>query len=170
MGSVVDQIKALRIPPELRQGQDEQLHHHMAKNVLATLVNTPTQRLAYDGLDPLTVLDPFQDSLAYLYIILAQIEMLPKSKSMPPQMLPGQEIWQKILRFVTNFDSLQIRYSGRVWFHFVDTLVKMAPLGKSNNISATSLLAQVLLRLDPSCGTLTTNHLDLVRMAIGSTS
>lgn len=172
MSSLVDQIRALRIPPDIRHGNDKELHHHMTKNILGSLNAVASNKLVSDnGQDPLTTLDPFQDSLGYLYILMAQISMYAsRTKSIPPQMMPGQEIWQKIVRFVSGFDPLQMRYSGKQWFPFVNTLSSLAPLGKSGGMTATHLLAQAMLRLDPSCGTLTTNHLDLVRMAVESTA
>lgn len=174
MSSLAEQLHALRIPPELHHGSPDQLEIHITGIMLRSLNSISPNKLASgsDGQDPLTVLDLFQDSLAYLYVLWAQIQILTGSnkKGVPPQSMPGGEIWQKIARFVPSFDPIQMRYSGRVWLHLVDNLVNMAGLGRSNNISATGLLAQAMLRLDPSGGTLTTTHLDLVRVALESTS
>lgn len=171
MGSLVDQLRALRIPPELRQGPPDQLDAHITGIMLRSLGGISHNKLGPGDQDPLTMLDPFQDSLAYLYVLWAQIQMFTGSKQgVPPQFMPGGDIWQKIVRFVPSFDPVQMRYSGKVWIHLINILVQMSGLGRSNNISATGMLAQAMLRLDPSGGTMTTTHIDLVRVALDSTS
>lgn len=169
MPGLVDQLLALRIPPDLRNGPRDELDAHIQKNIIGSLRSLSQSKLANgdSNVDPLAVLDPFADSLCYLYILNSQIQLIPtKSNQTPQQYMPGAELWQKVARFVYTFDPLQMRYAGKVWFHLIDAIIRMARLGKSGDMTGTQLLAQAMLRLDPSCGTLTSSHLDLVNLCL----
>ncbi|KAF3492041.1 COP9 signalosome complex subunit 3 [Arthroderma uncinatum] len=115
----------------------------------------------------LDILDPAKHSLAYLQVLLAyyQISQKPGKLTIPDTFQPGGEAWGRALEFFEVFDPIQIRYAGRDFTRLVETIARIAE-SVSRPLLAVQPLKSALLRLDPSCSTLTTTHTLFVRTCL----
>ncbi|KAK2861280.1 hypothetical protein FQN49_004366 [Arthroderma sp. PD_2] len=115
----------------------------------------------------LDILDPAKHSLAYLHVLLAyyQIAQKPGKLANPDTFQPGGQAWGKALEFFEVFDPIQVRYAGREFARLVEIIVIIAD-SNSRPLLAVQPLKNALLRLDPSCSTLTTTHALFVRMCL----
>jgi COP9 signalosome complex subunit 3 len=73
----------------------------------------------------LQVLDPTANSMAYAVTLRIRISAAMERKSME-QLQPGNRLWNKLVRFLENFDSVQMRYAGHEWRKLVDYVEQMA--------------------------------------------
>lgn len=106
-----------------------------------------------DKKDLLEMLDPAVNSIAYLVTLNKHIEAAGKDSKRLEQLLELAQI------FLTTCDPIQIRYVGEEWRNLFDFVCK----GSESDVSA---LVAALLRLDPSVGTFTSNHLKVLRLAV----
>ncbi|KAI9686353.1 MAG: hypothetical protein M1822_003698 [Bathelium mastoideum] len=104
-------------------------------------------------------LDPLKHSIAYLYTILAQLQAISpaKSKTFP------DELWSKLSIFCTSFDPVQIRYVGTEFCRLLEFLNTIARTYNSPAMPI-QLICAAMLRMDPSCATLTSTHLLYIRL------
>ncbi|KAM5437626.1 hypothetical protein MferCBS31731_005385 [Microsporum ferrugineum] len=115
----------------------------------------------------LDILDPAQHSVAYVQVLLALYQTTQKSgKSGSPEAFqPGGEGWKRALEFFETFDPIQVRYVGREFTRLVEIIVAAAH-SASQPLLAVQPLRNALLRLDPSCSTMTATHTLFVRMCL----
>lgn len=113
----------------------------------------------HDKKSLLELLDPAVNSVSYLYTLNHQVQTLQKdSKRLEP-------VFAQALVFLTSFDPIQVRYVGEKWrllFEWVCQIIDTQSLAASH----AGALAIAILRLDPSAGTFTTNHLRLLRLCL----
>lgn len=101
-------------------------------------------------------LDPSVNSIAYLYALVSHIEAANKdSKRL-------EVLVHQALVFFTVFDPIQARYVGEYWRSLWEW-TRDSLRGQTTDFSP---LAIGLLRLDPTAGTFTLMHLQLVRACL----
>ena len=113
--------------------------------------------------------------LAELHAVLSA-----KSKAIP------DEVWTRLSVFCTSFDPVQIRYVGREFCRFLETLELLARnynavrppqkyllLGNHNILTLNNqprlpiqLMCAAMLRLDASCATFTSTHVLYIRLCL----
>ncbi|EFQ98902.1 COP9 signalosome complex subunit 3 [Nannizzia gypsea CBS 118893] len=111
----------------------------------------------------LEILDPALHSVAYLNVLLAYYQVAQKSDKSSFQ--PGGEGWKKALLFFETFDPIQVRYAGREFTRLVEIIASIAN-SPYQSLLAVQPLKNALLRLDPSCSTLTITHTLFVRTCL----
>ena len=104
------------------------------------------------------MLDPAVNSIPYLFALLAHIQTA-------HDFAPGTPLWQKSTSFLHSFDPVQIRYVGSEWRHLMETMARCAELS-SNVQAAIDPMRASLLRLDPSSSTLTSVHVQFLRLCL----
>ncbi|KAJ5150976.1 COP9 signalosome complex subunit 3 [Penicillium canariense] len=111
--------------------------------------------------------DPGADSLAYLFLLHAQIHALQEAscETVPAGLLPPGRLWSRMVSYLKAFDPVQVRYAGQEWRQLVE-LVGQAAQMASKPILAVRLVRDAMLRLDPSCAVFTSTHLLLVQLCL----
>ncbi|KAM5352439.1 hypothetical protein ACJ41O_005162 [Fusarium nematophilum] len=102
-------------------------------------------------------LDPSTNSIAFIAILHSSLEL-----SNPPPGIDRSSLLDETLRFLLNFDALQIRYVGlslRKLLEHVATGRLFTPA------VAAEAIATAMLRIDPSGSMFTSTHLTLVKYA-----
>ncbi|KAF7712873.1 Uncharacterized protein PECH_001847 [Penicillium ucsense] len=112
-------------------------------------------------------IDPTADSLLYLYILRAQIQIFQEEsrQSLPAVLLPTGWLWSKIVSYLKSFNPVQSRYVGEEWRQVVELVAQIAQ-ASSQPLLAARVVRDAMLRLDPSCTVFTSTHLVLVRLCL----
>ncbi|KAF2724050.1 hypothetical protein K431DRAFT_282319 [Polychaeton citri CBS 116435] len=107
----------------------------------------------------LDLLDPSINTLPYLLCLVEQIKAAGKAKKKKEKALDHAVI------FLTSFDPVQVRYLGQDWRNIFEWSCHA-----SHDLGVLQLqfLAAALLRLDPSAGTFTTNHLVFLQCCLNN--
>lgn len=105
----------------------------------------------------LDLLDPAVNSIAYMVTFNRQISAAGKDQTQREKLLPYG------VKFLHEFDPVQVRYAGEEWRILWETVQQIFLEHSATDISS---LVTGMLRLDPSAGTFTINHLQLVRLAL----
>lgn len=105
----------------------------------------------------LDVLNPTTNTLPYLYALNAQAAHIGKDKSKAEEWLDYATV------FLASFDPVQIRYADEQWRLLIDGTMSICSGLKIRDLT---FLSTAMLRLDPSGGTFTSNHLRLVRSSL----
>ncbi|KAG6000199.1 hypothetical protein E4U21_005742 [Claviceps maximensis] len=107
-------------------------------------------------------LDPSLHSISYLFVL----QTLMESTNRVPQ-VPTKLLLDAIVKFIHNFDPIQIRYVG----HFLSVLLDKLRSGQLFSASAAvDLLATVILRIDATGSLFTSTHFMLAQLAYESNS
>ncbi|KAK5115195.1 hypothetical protein LTR85_009953 [Meristemomyces frigidus] len=107
----------------------------------------------------LELLNPSVNSIPYAATLVEQIKAMGKDKSRLDY------LFDHTLIFFASFDPVQVRYLGEQWNQLLDwAMGKLRTAG----IPDLSPIAGAMLRLDPTAGTFTTNHLKLLRACLYS--
>lgn len=105
----------------------------------------------------LDLLNPAVNSLPYLLALNAQWHTAGKDRAR------NEDACNRSIIFFSSFDPIQVRYAGEHWRNLWELAFDIYPrLG----VRDFSPLWTSLLRLDPTAGTFTTNHLRLVRLCL----
>ncbi|PHH62465.1 hypothetical protein CDD81_7112 [Ophiocordyceps australis] len=143
-----------RCPSPEDYGTNYALLHSALKDYAQSIFYMPkaTQGLIDENaLAILKLLDPSQDTLAFLFVIniaLAQKEV-------------SKEVLDKVVLFLCSFDVCQVRYAGAA---FSALLTKIASESLFPPVVTINLLVEAMVRLEPS-GTMFTNlHLPLAKL------
>ncbi|EME42395.1 hypothetical protein DOTSEDRAFT_45934 [Dothistroma septosporum NZE10] len=110
-----------------------------------------------DKKNVLEMLDPSVNSIPYLVALNNQLEANAKSPKALDQIYPYVQL------FLASFDPVQVRYVGEEWRKLFTEVHELLQSSRSDDVT---LLVGALLRLDPTAGTFTTNHLRIVRLAL----
>ncbi|KAH7011658.1 hypothetical protein EDB80DRAFT_397851 [Ilyonectria destructans] len=108
----------------------------------------------------LAKLDPAENSIAFLAILHASLD--PRH---PPAGIDRTALLDETLRFLLNFEPLQIRYSGLSFRKLLETIAAGQVFSPLVSIE---VLASAMLRMDPSGSMFTSTHLMLVKYAYES--
>ncbi|POS74600.1 hypothetical protein DHEL01_v207007 [Diaporthe helianthi] len=130
---------------------DIAVHSHLYR--IDELFSKDTATIAQHGFEILQLLDPAVNSISYL----AVFNTLSESASFPANVR-----LRALVQFLLTFDARQIRYVGS---HLTTWLDKVASGTLLPHDLAVEVLANAILRLDPSGAMLTSHHLSLVRLA-----
>lgn len=87
------------------------------------------------------------------------------ARQLPASVLPEGRLWSSITRLLVQFDPIQVRYVGKYFTKIVD-IVARGGEQTQNPVPAIQLLANVILRLDPTSSSLTTTHYQYVRLCL----
>lgn len=148
-------LKALESFPSKRK-VTEKTWDEQAKEFIRSLNTLPstTWTKPVDKQSLLDALNPQTNTIPYIYALTQQLRQLGKDKSKAEEWLSYATV------FLATFDPVQVRYVDEHWkllieqcFHLLSAL----------NIRDFTSITTGLLRLDPTGGTFTYNHLDLVR-------
>ncbi|OCK79465.1 hypothetical protein K432DRAFT_330100 [Lepidopterella palustris CBS 459.81] len=123
--------------------------------------------------DLLEILNPAVNTIAYCCALLARIQSCgehPKTpKHIPDTFRPGGPLWRKLVEFLETFDPVQIRYIGQDWRRLLEYTDRVSRIMGSPGM-AISAIRSAMLRLDPSTGTFTSNHLLFIRLCMEARS
>ncbi|KFY09060.1 hypothetical protein V492_05656 [Pseudogymnoascus sp. VKM F-4246] len=159
-------------PPPIQPLSDEQYDEGIKAQVknIRKLPGKTLLQATSGGEDILNIINPALNSIPYAFALLARVndvQNAPKSaqnNTPPAELLP---LWEKIVLFLENFDSKQVRYIGPETLEIITIVAALARhLGQPG--AAVSPIASAILRLDPEASTLTTAHLTLSRIALES--
>ncbi|KAJ4346978.1 uncharacterized protein N0V89_010911 [Didymosphaeria variabile] len=117
--------------------------------------------------DPLNVLDPTTNAIAYAYTLRHRIEAA--IKQTPDQVRPGGSLWNKLVLFLESFDPIQMRYAGEQWRKLVD-YVEVAARNEGAPALAIAPIRSAMFRLDPTTGTFTSTHLRFIQLCMETRS
>ncbi|KAF7538447.1 hypothetical protein G7Z17_g12627 [Cylindrodendrum hubeiense] len=109
----------------------------------------------------LAKLDPAENSIAFLAILQASLD--PRH---PPAGIDRIALLDETLRFLLNFEPLQIRYVGSSFRKLLEAITAGQVFSPLVSIEA---VATAMLRIDPSGSMFTSTHLMLVKHAYEST-
>ncbi|KIL96357.1 hypothetical protein FAVG1_01101 [Fusarium avenaceum] len=102
-------------------------------------------------------IDPSFDSIAFQAILLFSLET-----TTPPPGIDRPKLLDEILRFLLNFNPLQIRYVGLGFRRLLETVAAGKLLTPAVSVE---VIASSLLRMDPTGSMLTSTHLLLAKTA-----
>ncbi|PVH96379.1 hypothetical protein DM02DRAFT_122871 [Periconia macrospinosa] len=118
--------------------------------------------------DPLSVLDPAVNSIAYAFTLRLRIHNAIE-KNNTQTLKPGNALWNNLVRFLESFDPIQMRYAGSEYKKLVEYVEQIAR-GLDTPALALSPIRSAMLRLDPTTGCFTTAHLNFIRLCLESRS
>ncbi|KAF5010012.1 hypothetical protein FDECE_3791 [Fusarium decemcellulare] len=124
------------------------------------LLAAQRQVIAANAGQILESLDPSVDSIAFLAILQASLEL-----SSPPPGISRTALLDETLRFLLNFDPIQIRYVGTSLRRLLENVATGRIFSTAVAVEA---IATALLRIDPSGSMFTSTHLTLVKFAYQS--
>ncbi|KFX99021.1 hypothetical protein V490_01991 [Pseudogymnoascus sp. VKM F-3557] len=159
-------------PPPIQPLSDEQYDEGIKSQVknLRKLPGKTLLQATSGGEDVLNIINPALNSIPYAFALLArttevQNNLKSAQNNTPPvDLMP---LWEKIVHFLENFDSRQVRYIGPETLEIITIVAGLARhLGQPG--AAVSPIASAILRLDPAASTLTSAHLILARAALES--
>ncbi|KAI3398200.1 hypothetical protein diail_9677 [Diaporthe ilicicola] len=130
---------------------DNAVNFHLQQ--IDRLFSKETATIASQGINILKLLDPAVNSISYLAVFNTLSETTSFS---------SEQRLEALVTFLLTFDARQIRYVGN---HLTTWLDKVASGTLLPHNIAVEVLANVILRLDPSGAMLTSHHLSLVRLA-----
>jgi len=117
--------------------------HKQIQNHLSLLNRTPAATLAYQhaGTDVLALLDPSVNSLAYLYVLVARIDLGQKNAM--------EVAWRQIVTFLETFNPKQVRCAQDIFKRLVDSFFSfVTESGKP--IIAVRPIKKAILRFNPT--------------------
>ncbi|RGP68116.1 cop9 signalosome complex subunit 3 [Fusarium longipes] len=122
-----------------------------------SLLATQRQAVFENAGQILQGIDPSIDSIAFLAILLPSLSN--------PTSSPGTDrstLLDEALRFLLNFNPLQIRYTGLTFRKLLEHVIEGKLFTPAVSVEA---VATALLRLDPTGSMFTSTHLALVKVA-----
>ncbi|EON63920.1 hypothetical protein W97_03148 [Coniosporium apollinis CBS 100218] len=143
---------------------DRQIRSYI--NVLQSIPLATLAKAAGIQNDLLELLDPSINSLAYIYVLTAQIHASSvKSTKIPDAHRPDGPFWLKLSDFLVTCDPIQMRYAGELWRRLLEYIERITRFFRAP-LAGIPLICAALLRLDPMTGTLTSNHLNYIRLCL----
>lgn len=152
---MADLLKSLEAFPSKRKLTDKTWDEHakeFIKSLNALSIATWTKPVNKQNI--LDVLNPAINSLPYIYALNQQSTTIGKDRSRAEEWINYATV------FLASFDPIQIRYVDEQWRDLIDVCFTIL---SGLNIRDFTPIVTGLLRLDPTGGTFTTNHLRLLR-------
>ncbi|KAF9694984.1 hypothetical protein EKO04_006739 [Ascochyta lentis] len=162
----------LQFQPEAAELKSRQKYDQAARQFVIQLNNIPASQWlkgADTPQDVLEVLNPAVNSIAYAFALRHRIAAAVDKKPPPDSVQPGGALWNKTVLFLETFDAVQIRYAGQEWKKVVDYVEPLARNAASPGL-AIAPIRSAMVRLDPTTGTFTSTHLDLIRLCLETRS
>ncbi|KUJ11933.1 uncharacterized protein LY89DRAFT_653469 [Mollisia scopiformis] len=132
--------------------------------VVGKMSETKLLQQTSGGEHALDVINPSLNTIPYACILLANISALKKGNNKGVEI---DTLWEKMIGFLSAFDSRQIRYIGDELSAIIEAVAATAFSTRQAHL-AVGPIASALMRLDPTGTMLTTHHLDLARLALDS--
>lgn len=126
-----------------------------------SLLSNQRQAINENTSQILQVIDPSIDSIAFLAILHSSL-----SSPTPPPGIDRRTLLDETLRFLLNFNPLQVRYVGVVFRKLLEHVAEGKLFTSAVSVEA---VASALLRLDPTGSMFTSTHLALVKIAYQTT-
>ncbi|KAK4539549.1 hypothetical protein LTR36_010826 [Oleoguttula mirabilis] len=133
---------------------DRAMHAHMKIMDKTTQWTKPV-----DKQNILDLLNPTLNSIPYLYALIEHIKAAGKDKTRLDALL------DRALIFFALFDPVQVRYVGASWVMVLGWVMDRLRAPAIPNLTP---ISTAILRLDPTAGTFTTNHLYFLRACLSS--
>ncbi|KAJ4366578.1 hypothetical protein N0V95_000245 [Ascochyta clinopodiicola] len=162
----------LQFQPEAAELKSRQKYDQAARQFVTQLNGTSASQWlkgADTPQDVLEILNPAVNSIAYAYALRHRIAAAVDKRPTPDSVLPGGALWNKTVLFLETFDPVQIRYAGHEWKRVVDYVEPLARNAGSPGL-AIAPIRSAMIRLDPTTGTFTSTHLDLIRLCLETRS
>lgn len=147
----------LTFPPEKSVSAKE--YDKQAVTYVKELAKVPEQQWLrpINKQNVLDMLNPAINSLPYMWALFCQWNAAGKDRAR------HEDALNRSILFFSSFDPVQIRYAGETFRALMEAAFEIYPkLG----VQDFSPLAIAMLRLDPTGGTFTSNHLHLVRLCL----
>ena len=117
MSSAVD-VESFRIGDTIKANDTE--YDLQLNQSVRTLSAIDSADLTSIELDPL---DPYLDTLPYIFILAAKkSSVLRKGKGWPESWHPGGSTWLHLVQLLSQCNPLEIRYAGATWRQMVEVL------------------------------------------------
>ncbi|KAH8840702.1 hypothetical protein MCOR27_005426 [Pyricularia oryzae] len=152
----------LAFPTEEASTADNEKYNKAVKAHISNINSLFKERSAVIGDNAYKLLDllnPAINSLSYLYLLAALLPQGTKNAEY------DKEFAERVILFFRRFDPRQIRYMGVA---FSDLFSATGRRNVMPPTIAVPILADALLRLDPSGSVLTSNHIFLMKLAYNS--
>lgn len=107
----------------------------------------------------LDLLNPAVNSLPYLFALNAQWHIAGNERAR------NEDALNRSVIFFSSFHPIQMRYAGEQWLKLLEYVFDRYPLLGVRDFTP---LSTAMLRLDPTGGTFTSNHLRLLRLCVES--
>lgn len=147
----------LAFPPDKHvsaKEYDKQISNYL-KNLDKLADSTWTKAINKQNI--LDLLNPAVNTIPYLFALNDQCHAAGKDRTRIEDALT------RSLVFLTTFDAVQVRYVGEQWRVLMEWAFEWYPKAGMRDLSPLSIS---MLRLDPTAGTFTTNHLRLLRLCL----
>ncbi|KNG50610.1 checkpoint protein kinase [Stemphylium lycopersici] len=155
--------------PDVEKRRD---YDSKARSFVSQLSNMPASQWlkgADTEQDPLVVLNPAENSIAYAFVLRNRIAALIEKKSLPETLQPGGTLWNQLVVFLEAADSVQLRYVGKEWKNLVEYTEQIARACGSPSL-AIAPIRSAMTRLDPTTGTFTTIHIIFIQLCLETRS
>ena len=147
----------LAFPPEKQVSNKE--YDKQATEFVKGLTKIPetTWTKGIQKQNVLDLLNPAVNTLPYIFALNAQWHAAGKDRAR------NEDALNRSVIFFSSFDPIQVRYVGEHYRHLMEFAFELYPrLG----VREFSPIYTAMLRLDPTSGTFTTDHLRLVRLCL----
>ncbi|KZM25342.1 hypothetical protein ST47_g3537 [Ascochyta rabiei] len=159
----------LQFQPEAAELKSRQKYDQAARQFVIQLNGTSASQWLKGADTPQDILNPAVHSIAYAFALRHRIAAAVDKKSPPDSVQPGGALWNKAVLFLETFDPVQMRYAGHEWKRVVDYVEPLARNAGSPSL-AIAPIRSAMIRLDPTTGTFTSTHVDLIRLCLETRS
>ncbi|KAM0333111.1 hypothetical protein ACHAQA_001770 [Verticillium albo-atrum] len=156
MASAVEYL--LAFPPDGKTS--DKTYDKAARNHLININGMLGDAIRANASELLQLLDPSVNSISYLVVLQAAKKA--NDSTLP---LHRGNLGPYVFRFLESFDARQVRYVGDIFSQLVNEVLTAQWFP---NNQAIELIANALLRLDPTGQMLTTHHTNLITAAYDS--
>ncbi|KAF2088670.1 hypothetical protein K490DRAFT_39645 [Saccharata proteae CBS 121410] len=141
---------------------DDQIHNYLG--ALAKLPKNWAKSTTSGSDDLLEILNPAVNSIPYLHVLLARIHGLTdRAKSIPDTIRPEGKLWNHMIQFINVCDPIQIRYVGGPYRELIEVLDGIVRALDTPGLGVEPIRI-AMMRMDPTLGTFTSNHLLYLRL------
>ncbi|KAG0636556.1 hypothetical protein HOY80DRAFT_1054128 [Tuber brumale] len=139
MDKLIDSFLSFPSSPNISESE----LHKQIQNHLSLLNRAPAATLAYQhaGTDVLALLDPSVNSLAYLYILVARIDLGQKDAM--------EVVWRQVVIFLETFNPKQVRCAQDIFRRLVEYFFSFAT-ESGKPIIAVRPIKKAILRFSPA--------------------
>ncbi|KAH6643855.1 hypothetical protein C7974DRAFT_324937 [Boeremia exigua] len=162
----------LQFQPEAEELKVHQRYDQSARQFVKQLDNvsaTHWMKGADTPEDIIEILNPAVNSIAYAFMLRHRIAAAVEKPASHKLIEPGGALWNRLVLFLETFDPVQMRYAGHEYKRLVDFVEPLAREAGSPGL-AIAPIRSAMIRLDPTTGTLTSTHVDFIRLCLEARS
>jgi COP9 signalosome complex subunit 3 len=71
-------------------------------------------------------MNPAVNSIAYAFALRQRIYATIDKRTVPDNLKPGSDLWNKLVLFLETFDPVQMRYAGAEWKKLIELTEQIA--------------------------------------------